>query len=970
MSEFHFEGRLPSSKSVLNRALILRSHSPSLRVRGDSDAEDVIFLRKSLGKIEDGKEFYLGDGGTTLRFFALRAAREKGTFTLKGSERLFKRPQGALKEILAQFGATTEMISSYQMQVKSRGWERPSGVLKVPAADSSQFASAVVLNAWNLPYDLTIDFGGPVASESYFRMTLEMVRRAGMTFTETAQGLVIPAGQQISATSMEIEPDVSSLFSLASLAALNGHAKFFNLPERSLQPDLKFTDFFAEMGVPVSTEGGALTVDRANSLKALKADVGDSPDLVPVLSVVCAFAEGVSILSGAPQLKHKESNRIRSAANLLRFMGVTVNERDDGLEIHGQPNLKPKAFGFDPDKDHRLAMAAGILNQMGWSIRIADPDVVNKSFPEFWRLLNAGPHLVIGHRGTGKTSLLKRLGADTVDLDEEIERREGQPVFEFFKNRGEEVFRTSELTTLKDLSRTSGPHRWIALGAGLRLNEAERHGEYVWLRRDTDRDGRVFLDRPRLDPSTDPLVEFRQRAKAREPLYAHHADRVYTLPEGLESADEIERKIIDGRLEGTGGVVTLFPTDRRTIPQLGATLYELRDDVLEPEEIHALFHKLPPEKVLYSVRKGKWVPEYILESGCLVDWGLDDNYPDKSFVEKYARRMILSSHGSLKDALLDFRLYKKYPVRLKMSPLVESYEDLKDGHSWWAQDPAHRHFLPRSSEGRWAWYRLWMKGRSAINFWREGEGSSPDQPTLYQWLATPWGPASFAAVLGSPVHHSWTPTEHRAFFAARGLPVFAIDIREGEWDRAFPFLAELGLKFAAVTAPLKGRAFRSSRPSDLATDLASVNTLAWDDEKKVWLGHNTDLMGLQAAVKGLPRGPIAVWGGGGTLGVLGRVLPNASAFSATKGHLRQGSKQLDGPPSVVVWAAPRGPDLTWPPDHWKPEVILDLNYKEDSPGREYALRVKAKYVSGDVMFRAQAKGQKEFWKPFLKSEKS
>lgn len=969
MTEFRFEGRIPSSKSVLNRALILRSFAPDLSVLGDSDAEDVVFLRKSLGKIEDGKEFYLGDGGTTLRFFALRASRERGTFVLKGSERLFRRPQGALKEILAPLGVDVEMGPGHALTVRSFGWQPPAGALKVPTGDSSQFASAVVLNAWGLPFDLELEFDGAIASESYFRMTLEMCRRRGMAFAERPGGLTVLANASPSPGVIDVEPDVSSLFSIAALAALGGRAKFLGVPPDSLQPDMKFVDLFRGMGVPVERDGRILKVDRAPALRAVRADVGDSPDLVPVLSVVCAFAEGTSVLYGAPQLRHKESDRIRSTANLLRAMGVAVVERDDGLEIEGRPSLKPKAFAFDPDKDHRLAFAAGILNRVGWNIRISDADVVRKSFPEFWSLTNAGPHLVVGHRGTGKTALLRRLRDEIgfgrlIDLDEEIERRSGQAVFDLFKNRGEEVFRQWELSTLKDVLREAGPHDWIALGAGLRLNEAEKRGEVLWARRDSDRDGRVFLDRPRLDPSTDPLVEFRRRAKAREPAFGLHADRVYTAPEGLEGSDEIESRILSGDLEGTGGVVTLTTAHKRTIPQLGAHLYELRDDLLDVDERHGFFHKLPEEKILYSVRSQKSVPDEVLRSGCLIDWGLDGSYPEKSFVEEHSSRLMVSSHGALKDALLDFRLYAKYPVRFKMSPLIESYDDLKTGHLWWSQDPAHRHFLPRSAEGRWGWYRLWMKGRSAINFWREGVGSSDDQPTLWHWLATPWAPKTFAAVLGSPVHHSWTPTEHRAFFAARGMPVFAIDVREGEWDRALPFLHELGLRFAAVTAPLKGRAFRSGRPTALAADLASVNTLAWDEAAGEWRGHNTDLTGLEEAVSGLPEGPIAVWGGGGTLPVLGRILPGASAFSSTKGHLRKGSKPLTAPPRTLVWAAPRGPDLQWPPDRWKPEIVFDLNYKEDSPGREYALRTKAKYVSGSAMFRAQARAQREFWENF------
>lgn len=970
MGKFHFEGRLPSSKSLLNRALIIRSYKSTLQIRGETDAEDVTFLRKSTAKIEDGKEFYLGDGGTSLRFFTLRCAREKGSFVLKGTDRLFRRPQLALKEICDQLGVHLDFSVPAQVRVQSEGWQQPAGPLRIPTGESSQFASAVVLNSWDLPFDLELIFDGSVTSASYLRMTLDLCAQMGLRFEESAGRLLIPAGQKITGEQIAVEPDVSSLFSLATLAALNGEARFFEIPQKSLQPDLAFIDIFRAMGVPVEWDAGTLVVRKAGALVAGRWDLSLCPDLVPVLSVICAFAEGVSVLYGAPQLRHKESDRIQSAAKLLKAMGVKVVERPDGLEITGQPGLRPGTFDFDPDKDHRLAMAAGILNEIGWNIRIRDPDVVRKSFPEFWSLLKAGPHLLVGHRGTGKTSLMRRMApSNSVDLDEEIERRSGQPVFELFKNRGEEIFRQWELTTIKEILREAGPHTWISVGAGLRLDEVEFRGEIIWVRRDTDREGRVFLDRPRLDPSTDPLVEFRQRAKAREPIFARSADRTYTMPEGLAESDELEKKILCGDLEGTGGVVTLFPSHRRTLPQLGAHLYELRDDLLESEELMGLFHKFPEEKILYSVRKNKFVPEYVRRSKCLIDWGLDGSYPDKEFVEEFADRLILSSHGSHREALLDFRLYAKFPVRFKLSPVIESYDDLREVHQWWAQDPTHRHLLPRSSDGRWGWYRLWMKGKSAINFWREGGGSAEDQPTLYQWLASPFGVERFAAVLGAPVAHSWSPTEHRHFFAKFGMPMWAVEVREGEWDRAMPFLRELGLQFASVTAPLKGKAFRLCKPSELAAELESVNTLAWDEQASQWRGHNTDLTGLAEAVLGLPSGPVAVWGGGGTLPVIGRVLPNSSAFSATKGHLRSGSKELQDLPKIVVWAAPRGSELMWPPDHWKPEIVFDLNYKEDSPGREYALRIKARYVSGEKMFRAQAREQREYWKTFLEPKK-
>jgi shikimate kinase len=766
-----------------------------------------------------------------------------------------------------------------------------------------------------------------------------------------------------------VEPDFSSMFSLAATAAAAGEAVFEGIPASSLQPDFRGFELLESMGAGVARSTGLIRVTAPAELRALDADLGDCPDLAPVLATLCAFARGTSVLRGAAQLRFKESDRISSTASLLAKMGVGVRSREDGLEIDGDPALAPRSFVFDPDDDHRLAMAAGLLIARGWPVQVIHPEVVNKSFPEYWRALRAGPHLIVGHRGTGKTSFLRRLAsAHARDLDAELERENSQSVFEIMKNRGEEVCRLMEVALAKRVLETASPQSWLASGAGLRLDDVQPGVDVLWVRRDTDRDGRVFLDRPRLDPQTDPLAEFRERAKRREGLYGKWATREYTMPEGLSGPEALEERIVRGDLGGTGGAVTLTPRHRRNLMQLGADRYELRDDLLDADEIRAHFGKIPEERILYSVRKSKTLPSEAQDGSCWIDWGLEAGYPEREDVVRWADRLILSSHGTLKEALLDFRLFSKHQVRLKLSPWIESFEDLKAGHLWWSQDPERRAFLPRSAEGRWSWYRLWMKGRAFLNFWREGLGSAPDQPTLWHWLATPDRPERFAAVLGSPVHHSWTPVEHREFFASTGLPVWAIDVREGEWSKAFPFLEELGLRFAAVTSPLKGRAFRASTPTARAAELGSVNTLAWHRDGE-WKGDNTDLAGLKEAAADLPEGSVAIWGGGGTLPVVGKIWPGASAYSSRAGHVRQGSSPLPGSPTVVVWAAPRSADLIWPPSDWKPAVVFDLNYKEDSPGREYALKIGAAYRSGEAMFRAQARAQREFWADFLKEKK-
>jgi 3-phosphoshikimate 1-carboxyvinyltransferase len=114
----------------------------------------------------------------------------------------------------------------------------------------------------------------------------------------------------------------------------------------------------------------------------------NSPDLFPVLAVLCGLAQGTSKLFGAPHLALKESNRIQKTFELLTKAGIKSQIVDGGLIIEGS-NMKihSKAFSFDPDHDHRMAMAAALLNMVGAKIQILNKEVVNKSFPEFWSIV-------------------------------------------------------------------------------------------------------------------------------------------------------------------------------------------------------------------------------------------------------------------------------------------------------------------------------------------------------------------------------------------------------------------------------------------------------------------------------------------------------------------------------------------------------------------------------------------------------
>src|SRR6185437_7380362 len=95
----------------------------------------------------------------------------------------------------------------------------------------------------------------------------------------------------------------------------------------------------------------------------------------------------------------------------------------------------------------------------------------------------------------------------------------------------------------------------------------------------------------------------------------------------------------------------------------------------------------------------------------------------------------------------------------KLSIPIHSFAELEEGHAWAAADPERRAFLPSSDDGRWQWYRLQHRSRSGLAFFREGDGSSADQPVLLDWARHKRPGLSFAAVLGDPVAFSRTPAE-------------------------------------------------------------------------------------------------------------------------------------------------------------------------------------------------------------------
>lgn len=603
-------------------------------------------------------------------------------------------------------------------------------------------------------------------------------------------------------------------------------------------------------------------------------------------------------------------------------------------------------------------------------------------------------HILLGHRGTGKSFWLQKMPAShRFDLDQVISEQQKMPITELFAKVGEENFRQLEkqsLSALMDFARlnASAP-LWIAAGAGFPWPDFQRppeeKTEYIWLQRSTDKLNRIFLNRPRLDALMSPQQEYEVRRQAREPQYQNRADWTLEIPEGefLNQGSQVEHVLAanaQNPLPDHGGIWTVDEKDQarfelfeRRFFHWGFAAFELRTDLLNAAAIEFWISKIPHEKILLSYRNlhqradsFRLKNEVLAEQLYDVDWALEMGPPAQG-LGVTSVSLHSSAHDSIDESIRTLSTYAK-GHHLKWAPLIENWPDLLRAKNWQAEDPENRSLLPRSVQGRWSWFRLLQSTKQKLHFIRESAAFGVlDQPSLLEWLNFQPG-TSFAAILGEPVEHSWTPGEQAEFFAEHRMPVLRIAIKEPEWDTAFPILEAMGLRAAAVTSPLKTKAFAVSEDlSAVGAELGTVNTLARDRSGQ-WCGDNTDIQGFEALLHvsnlGEWSGPVVVWGGGGTLPLLRHSFPEAVFYSARsqrpRGEEFAHGSPLAGPPDALwIWAA--GPEADEPKFDAKPKFIIDLNYREDSNARSLALKTGARYISGAGMFFAQADGQRKFW---------
>ncbi|MET0910675.1 MAG: 3-phosphoshikimate 1-carboxyvinyltransferase, partial [Ilumatobacteraceae bacterium] len=158
----------------------------------------------------------------------------------------------------------------------------------------------------------------------------------------------------------------------------------------SVQGDARFVDVLASMGCLVSTGADTVVMRRRDTpLRGVDVDMSDMSDLVPTLAVVATQAVTPTRITGVGFIRAKESDRLGDLAAELRKTGADVLVETDGLLI--RPTDLLHGARLDTHHDHRLAMAFGLLGLVVDGIEVADPDVVSKSWPTFWDVLESIP---------------------------------------------------------------------------------------------------------------------------------------------------------------------------------------------------------------------------------------------------------------------------------------------------------------------------------------------------------------------------------------------------------------------------------------------------------------------------------------------------------------------------------------------------------------------------------------------------
>ena len=381
---------LPASKSESNRALMIAAYGGFVPdFQNLSDSNDTKVLNETIVSIDSmprtvpcwndmhtkASFIDIADCGTAARFMTTYLACHAGDWLLTGTERMRQRPMAPLVDALRSLGSDIQYVENEGcLPLRIKGNPVAGGKISVDMTQSSQFASSLLLAAPLFSQGLEMELLGELSSLPYLDMTIAMQRHFFAKVERQGRTVVVKP-QPYQPRPFSVEPDWSAASYWYEMAALSedceirlqglGSPSTGSLPA-SLQGDAIIAEWMRQLGVGTFIEGNDIVLRKMPFEKRpLHFDFSFNPDLYPTIVATCAGLNVEATFIGLDNLALKESDRVRAMQKELAKLG------------------KP-SIHFCAHNDHRIVMALAPLALLYGPVTFDHPEVVEKSYPNYW----------------------------------------------------------------------------------------------------------------------------------------------------------------------------------------------------------------------------------------------------------------------------------------------------------------------------------------------------------------------------------------------------------------------------------------------------------------------------------------------------------------------------------------------------------------------------------------------------------
>ena len=398
--QLRYSVKLPASKSISNRALVIHALSGGQVIPENlSDCDDTEVIIRALR--ERPHDIDIKAAGTAMRFMtALLSVREGEEHLLTGTERMKHRPIEVLVDALRVLGADityTEEEGYPPLIIRGRSLE--GGLLEVPGNISSQYISALLMIGPTLKEGLTLRLTGNIISRPYIDLTLWMMREFGANAEWSDYETIVVNPTPYQERAYHIENDWSAASYWYEMMALSkgkeDEIQLEGLMDGSKQGDSSVRYIFSLLGVKstfATTQSGVPTTvtlrHSGHCVPRLEYDFKNAPDLAQTFVVCCALMDVPFHFRGLSTLKIKETDRIEALKKEMRKLGYVIHDANNSELIWNGERCEPALDdGIDTYEDHRMALAFAPAALRIEGLRINNPQVVTKSYPTYWEHL-------------------------------------------------------------------------------------------------------------------------------------------------------------------------------------------------------------------------------------------------------------------------------------------------------------------------------------------------------------------------------------------------------------------------------------------------------------------------------------------------------------------------------------------------------------------------------------------------------